>query len=89
MEHSQMVWDWAEAAVTALTAYAVVGSLFGLAFVVRGVDRIDPAAAGASWSFRLLILPGSAALWPVLAWRWLRSADGPPAETNAHRRAAR
>ena len=77
--------------VNVFALYAVIGVLFGLFFVVRGVSRIDPVAADGTWGFRLLILPGSAALWPLLLVRWLRAGDGsgPPTETNAHRRAAR
>jgi hypothetical protein len=56
-------------------AYAAVGLAFAVAFVTRGAATLDPAARGASWAFRLLILPGSAALWPVLAVKWAR-ADG-------------
>jgi hypothetical protein len=52
--------------------YAAVGVLFAIAFVVKGVERVDPVAAGAGWGFRLLILPGAAALWPLLLRRWLR-----------------
>ncbi|HBY62213.1 MAG TPA: hypothetical protein DEH78_20525 [Solibacterales bacterium] len=54
-------------------AYAIAGVLFGVAFVARGAEKIDPAARGASLGFRLLILPGSAALWPLLLVRWLRA----------------
>ncbi len=50
--------------------YAGIGVAFALAFVTRGVTRVDPAAAGSGWSFRLLILPGVAALWPVMAAKW-------------------
>ena len=41
-----------------------VQMLFGLLFVTRGVGRVDPAAASGTWGFRVLILPGAAALWP-------------------------
>ena len=68
--------------------YAAVGCVFAVAFVVAGVHRIDPAAHGAGIGFRLLILPGAAAFWPLLALRWLRGAP-PPEEHNAHRAAAR
>lgn len=74
--------------VRLLGLYAAVGLLFGLAFVTRGVERLDPGAAGATWGFRLVILPASVALWPLLLRRWLRGASTPPIETNAHRRAA-
>jgi len=53
--------------------YGGIGLLFGLAFVALGIQRIDPAARGTSWGFRLLVLPGVVALWPFLALRWLRS----------------
>ena len=77
--------------VGSLTVYAVIGVVFAVAFVVRGVDRVDPVAADGSWGFRVLILPGAAALWPLLLRRWLRAGIGsaPPSEDNAHRRAAR
>jgi hypothetical protein len=78
----------AEMIVRLAVAYAVAGALFAPLFVWRGVARLDPSAAGAGVAFRLLILPGAAAFWPLLAWRWLRGAGEPPLEQNAHRRAA-
>ena len=74
--------------VAAVGVYAALGLLFAVAFVLRGAARIDPQAAGGSWGFRLAILPGVVALWPILARRWARGA--PPAEErNAHRDRAR
>jgi hypothetical protein len=78
----------AEAVVQALTGYVLAGVLFAVVFVTRGVARVDPVARGAPAGFRLLILPGSALLWPLLAWRWIRGQHHPPVERNAHRRAA-
>jgi hypothetical protein len=72
--------------VHALTAYAAIGLVFGVLFVTKGVTRLDPAARGASLGFRLIILPGVVALWPVLAQRW-RAGRG-VAERNPHRDAA-
>jgi hypothetical protein len=63
----------AEAIVFAVSAYLACGLLFGLAFVTAGVGRVDAAARGTSAAFRLLILPGTAALWPFLAARWVRA----------------
>lgn len=73
--------------VRALGIYALLGVLFAPAFVWRGVEKIDPAAKGASWGFRLVVLPGVVALWPLLWRRWLRGSP-PPVERNAHRAAA-
>ena len=74
--------------VNILGIYAAVGFVFSLAFVWKGVGKIDPAAAEGSWGFRLLIIPGTVALWPILARRWLRG-EGPPEERNPHREAAK
>lgn len=72
-----------------VAVYLGIGLVFGVAFVWRGVGRIDPAARGASLGFRMIVLPGVVALWPLLLKRWLAGAGTPPIETNAHRRAAR
>lgn len=69
--------------------YAAIGVLFACAFVTFGIGRIDPATKGAPVTFRLLILPGVAALWPLLLKRWLSGQSHPPTETNPHRQAAR
>jgi hypothetical protein len=59
-------------------AYTAAGLVVGLVFVTVGVARIDPAARGTSVAFRLLILPGSAALWPVLVAKWARHQGESP-----------
>jgi hypothetical protein len=63
----------AELFVDALTVYALAGVAFALAFVTRGVARVDPHAEGAGLGFRLLIFPAAAALWPVLCKLWWRA----------------
>lgn len=67
--------------------YALAGLSFALAFVTRGVSRIDPSAADASWRFRLVIVPGVAAFWPLLLHRWWTGTQ-PPTERTAHHAAA-
>ena len=62
----------AELFVNFLTAYTVLGVLFAVAFVTAGVVHLDSAAKGSSVGFRLVILPGVAALWPLLLARWIR-----------------
>lgn len=64
--------SWAEVVVLLLGAYAGIGIVFALVFVWKGVERIDPAAHNAGPGFRLLILPGCAAFWPLLLGRWRR-----------------
>ena len=68
--------EWlANAAVLALGVYAVLGAAFAAWFVVRGIGGLDPAARGSGVWFRLIILPGVVALWPVLALK-ARAAGG-------------
>ena len=57
--------------------YALIGALFALPFAMRGAGRIDPAAAEGTPGFRILVLPGTVAFWPILAWRWFRAASSP------------
>jgi hypothetical protein len=61
----------AELFVGILTWYAAAGVVFAMAFLALGVARVDAQAKGAGLGFRLLILPGVAALWPVLLKRWM------------------
>ncbi len=68
-----------------LGAYLLCGFLFALPFAFLGVRRIDPHASHGSWGFRLLIIPGAMALWPILLRRWATGVHEPPDECNAHR----
>jgi hypothetical protein len=47
--------------------YWLIGAGFGLYFVGWGAARLDHDAESLTWPMRLLLLPGSVALWPVLA----------------------
>jgi hypothetical protein len=83
-----MIERLAGALVLMVELYLGLGLLFAVAFAWRGVQRVDPRARGSRLGFRLLLVPGAAALWPLLAGRWLRGAP-PPVERNAHRALAR
>jgi len=72
-----------------LGIYLLCGLLFAIPFALKGAGKIDSHARHGSWGFRLLIIPGTMALWPLLARRWLAGIGEPPEETTAHRRAAR
>lgn len=51
--------------------YLAAGLTFALVFAWRGAGAIDGNAGTGSLGFRLLIIPGAALLWPLLAPRWL------------------
>jgi hypothetical protein len=81
--------DFVGIALGLLGAYLAAGLLFAVPFVMAGVQRIDPRAAHGSWGFRVLIIPGTILLWPLLARCWLMGVHEPPEENNSHRRAVR
>lgn len=65
---------FARALVLGVEGYLALGLLFGLVFAWRGgvwcsVARLDPVARTGTIGFRLLLLPGCAALWPWLLVR--------------------
>jgi hypothetical protein len=72
-----------------LGVYLACGFLFAVPFVFFGVKKIDPHAARGSWGFRLLIIPGTMAFWPLLLRRWMQGVHEPPEECDPHRRAAK
>lgn len=78
----------AETLLIAAEIYLLCGLVFAIPFVLVGVAKIDPHAEHGSWGFRLLIVPGTMFLWPLLARRWLGGHRQPPEEHNAHRCAA-
>jgi hypothetical protein len=82
---AQTVAEWL---VGVAGLYLAAGVVFALPFLLSGVGKIDRVAAQGTVGFRLIILPGVVALWPLLAIRWLRATGSPPEETNPHRTAA-
>ncbi len=77
----------AEVVVLLCTVYIACGLVFAPLFAWRGLGRVDPAAKSARIGFRLIILPGTVALWPLMLRRWL-AGGAPRPERNAHRDAA-
>ena len=59
--------------VYGVAAYAAAGLIFAVWFVMAGIGRIDAAARDAGLGFRLIVLPGVAALWPLLLRRWIEA----------------
>ena len=74
-------------AVWIALGYLGAGFLFAIPFVVFGVQKVDPAASRGSWGFRVLLIPGAMAFWPMLLRRWI-AGQQPCEERNAHRLAA-
>lgn len=54
-------------------SYLIIGFVLGIAIILRGLNSIDPTTVGSPISFKLIILPGVVALWPMLIKRMINS----------------
>ena len=61
--------------VLGLAAYLAAGVVSGLAFVTIGVTQVQHAPV--TPAARLLLLPGAAALWPLVLRRWIQMRRRP------------
>jgi len=64
-------WIWGMAAL-----YGLAGAIFTVPFVTHWVGLLDASARKGSWGFRIIIVPGCVALWPVLACKTWRAWHG-------------
>ena len=62
-----------EILLIALAIYLICGFVFAIAFVVKGVDKIDEGAHSSTIGFRIIIIPGAIAFWPLLLKKWLNA----------------
>lgn len=57
-------------------AYFIVGIIVFFFFTLTGgLERVDPTTKGATFGFRLIILPAVCGLWPLLLNRWLKAKE--------------
>ena len=52
--------------------YFMLGAVFSVAFLLRGIGKVDEAGSGASVWFKLLIFPGLCVFWFVFLVRWIK-----------------
>ena len=64
--------------------YIAIGLIFAVLFVIFWVQKVDPAAQGGTIGFRILIIPGVCAFWPMFVWRLVQGKVA-PTEINSHR----
>jgi hypothetical protein len=57
----------------AIALYVLVGLVTAVAFVIFGITQVLPHSATVTTGARILMLPGAAALWPYVLFRWLKS----------------
>jgi hypothetical protein len=59
--------------IYAIQIYLLIGLLFTIVFLFKGLTKVDVNATGTKIGFKLLILPGAIALWPILLYKWIKS----------------
>jgi hypothetical protein len=71
--------------VTTLYLYLVTGSVVAIVILAFGLTRLDSETEYAGIGFRLIIFPGTVALWPLLLKRYVRGGGEPPLQKDPHR----
>jgi hypothetical protein len=52
--------------------YLVLGVLFVIPFLMKGLNKIDEGAHGSSLGFKIIIIPGVIVFWPALLSKWVK-----------------
>jgi hypothetical protein len=61
-----------------IIVYLACGLVFAIPFVLKGVEEIDEGARGATWGFKLIIIPATTVFWPLLLRKWIREKKRTP-----------
>ena len=59
----------------ALALYTAMGVAIAAAFLVFGVTRVLPEPLPVTLGARIMLFPGTVALWPYVLIRWLKSCQ--------------
>jgi hypothetical protein len=52
--------------------YLLLGVLFVIPFLMKGLTKVDEGAHGGSIGFKIIIIPGVIVFWPVLLRKWIK-----------------
>jgi len=55
-----------------VAVYLVLGVLFVIPFLMKGLNKIDEGAHGSTIGFKIIIIPGVIVFWPVLSSKWMK-----------------
>jgi hypothetical protein len=62
-----------EIILTAISIYLICGFVFAVAFVIKGIDKVDEGAHGSTIGFRIIIIPGVIVFWIFLLKKWMKA----------------
>ena len=55
--------------------YLILGVLFVIPFLLKGITKVDEGAHGGSFGFKLIIIPGVIVFWPFLLNKWIKKIN--------------
>ena len=53
--------------------YLLLGVLFVIPFLIKGLTKVDQDALGSTVGFKIIIIPGVIVFWPVLLNKWRKN----------------
>jgi len=73
IQFNNTIMQIVEILVFSFYAYLIVGFIIGLWFIFKGVQKVDHGMKEVKWILRLMILPGTMILWPVMLQKYFKS----------------
>ena len=55
-----------------VAVYLLLGVLFVIPFLMKGLNKVDEGAHGSTIGFKIIIIPGVIVFWPVLLSKWMK-----------------
>ena len=55
-----------------VAVYLLVGVLFVIPFLMKGLNKVDEGANGSTIGFKIIIIPGVIVFWPVFLSKWIK-----------------
>ena len=55
-----------EIILIAISIYLICGFVFAIAFITKGINKVDEGAHGSTIGFKIIILPGVIVFWVLL-----------------------
>ena len=72
-----------EVVLIIVAIYLLMGLLFVIPFLLRGLPKVDEDAHGGTTGFKIIIIPGVIVFWPVLLSKWMKNRNH--GDTNIQR----
>ena len=56
-----------------VSIYLLLGVLFVVPFLLKGLTKVDSSAHGGTIGFKIIIIPGVIVFWPALLSKWIKA----------------